>query len=338
MSEDRADELLRAAKAEGDVPPHPSVGERVWKGVESGLRPKPPVPKTALGVGATVIVAAGLLYYYGRPATPRGEVATQETPAAFEVGDTRVVIGPRSVFVFITREQHALKRGSVNYDSTRSGVALTLSMGKWTATVQGSRFHAQSNDKESVIEVFDGSVRLHTGERDIELRAGETFREGGEEAPTLDRAIGTPASDRAAPASRETPATVHEPETPPPKRELTLADALERVRAGKYTEAETIYRRIAERSPRDAEVALYALAKMKTHKQQAPAQGLAILDELDRRFPRGELRQERMLTRIEVLFRTARCDEAKQAMETYVKQYTHAIESLREIDASQCVK
>lgn len=119
-------------------------------------------------------------------------------------------------------------------------------------------------------------------------------------------------------------------------KEPTLAEALAHARAGRYTAAESMYRRIAERVPEQAEIALIALAKMKTHYQKRHGEALQILAELEKRYGRSPLHEERLLARIEILFRAGRCDEAKAAVATYVQSYSYGVSQLRDIDASQC--
>jgi hypothetical protein len=197
------------------------------------------------------------------------------------------------------------------------------------------------SERENVIEVYEGSVRLRSGTREIDLRAGDTFREvlGGDRRTALDNVVPKEPPPPITPQPQaDPPDKQREPKKVETPREPTLSEALARVRSGHYVEAERMYKRIAEVTPTQAEVALYALAKMKLQKQHDVEAGLRVLADLDRSHPQGALRQERLLTRIEALFRNARCDEAKVAVALYVKEYTHAIDSLREIDASQCTK
>lgn len=374
--EEAAAELLRAAAERSETPVHPAVGERIWRGVEAGLASarvprwrRPRVVLAAAASVATLTIAALLLVPSDEPphlvagaafALDGGKTLRVNEPlrfeskviagaegATFEAGAARLVVSKTSVIVFLSRDQHSLKDGSALYEITPGGIGFGLTMGPWEVRVTGTRFWVMQSRRENIIEVYEGSVRLKTGSREIDLRAGDSFREflGDERRTALDdvRQEEPPPRDDDPPLDEKPPPKPPDPPPHPQKieatpREPTLSEALARVRSGKYAEAEAMYRRIAEHTPAQAEVALYALAKMKLQKMGEIEQGLALLDELDRVHPRGALRQERMLTRIEVLFRHARCEQAKAAVAAYVKEYTHAIDSLREIDASQCAK
>lgn len=140
------------------------------------------------------------------------------------------------------------------------------------------------------------------------------------------------------PASQPVPEKIVAPKiAPSPTPVPTLVEALAQVQAGKLDKAEKLYRTIADLDPAKAEVAMLALAKMRITKQQRVSEGLKMLDAQDVRFKTGTLRQERALSRIDALFRTQACDEAKAAVKAYAAEFTHALDSLKNIDASQCV-
>ena len=88
------------------------------------------------------------------------------------------------------------------------------------------------------------------------------------------------------------------------------------VRKGQLEQAADCYGRIAQGSSMDAEVALYEKARLESRALGRGGAALATLDEHARRFPAGVLSTEAGLTRIELLTRLGRNDEALRAIET----------------------
>ena len=86
-------------------------------------------------------------------------------------------------------------------------------------------------------------------------------------------------------------------------------------RKGHLEEAADCYSRIAEGNSMAAELALYERARLESRALGRGAAALATLDEHARRFPQGVLSTEAGLTRIELLTRLGRTNDALTAIE-----------------------
>jgi tetratricopeptide (TPR) repeat protein len=87
------------------------------------------------------------------------------------------------------------------------------------------------------------------------------------------------------------------------------------VRKGHLEEAAECYGRIAQGSSLESEVAMYEKARLESRALGRGAAALATLDEHAKRFPRGVLSTEAGLTRIELLTRLGRTNDALKAIE-----------------------
>jgi len=84
---------------------------------------------------------------------------------------------------------------------------------------------------------------------------------------------------------------------------------------GQLEEAADCYSRIAQGNSMAAELALYEKARLESRALGRGAAALATLDEHARRFPHGVLSTEAGLTRIELLTRLGRTNDALDAIE-----------------------
>ncbi len=138
---------------------------------------------------------------------------------------------------------------------------------------------------------------------------------------------------RALPAARELGAPEVQPEPAQPKLERApparsarpdpaasdTASCAELSRAGKYEAAVQCYGHIAQGSSMAAEIALYEKARLESRALGRGAAALATLDEHGRRFPSGVLASEVGMTRIELLIRLGRGENALAAIESGLK-------------------
>ncbi len=106
-------------------------------------------------------------------------------------------------------------------------------------------------------------------------------------------------------------------DTPAPGDEATknAAGCSEMARKGHLEEAADCYSRIAQGDSMAAELALYEKARLESRALGRRAAALTTLDEHARRFPHGVLSTEAGLTRIELLTRLGRTEDALDAIE-----------------------
>ena len=94
-----------------------------------------------------------------------------------------------------------------------------------------------------------------------------------------------------------------------------LFDAAARLtQAGQLTQARALYITLAQSDTPSAETALYLHARLEMRALHDLERALALLTDLERRFPNGSLARERLQAQLEVLVALARCEPARKVL------------------------
>jgi hypothetical protein len=236
-----------------------------------------------------------------------GEARVDLTPggravASTDAGNTRV----------------SLSSGSVRLDvkPREPGRRFQVESGPFRFVVVGTSFRVIRSAHTVELLVFEGHVAVWRAEHVGPMVAGGEHWTGT--LPVAPRpALAAPAVPSLSPAPR--PLVVEPPpiaapavRAPPPLRAEALEPCEAAAAAGRSREALDCYRRLGDGNDLGAELALYEAARLQLRLTGDVRAALEILAAHTRRFPRGALRAEVDLTRVELL---PRVGEHRRALE-----------------------
>jgi len=209
----------------------------------------------------------------------------------------------------------SLARGTIDCDvAPRHGRPFRVIAGDVTVEVVGTRFTVARTPAVQV-DVAHGKVRVSANGRDAFVAAGERW-------PAV----------AAAPLAPPPPVVPVEPPAPapppaaaePPRPAIASSHdafaAAQRLEAGDWTQAARAYRAISRGTDRWAALALYSLAELDAAHEH-PGDALPLLDDYQRRFPKGASAEDAAWLRVEVLRALGRTGDARAAAAAYLVRF-----------------
>ncbi len=300
-----------------------------WQRLEPRLeaaerrRPWMPILAAALVAGAVALVVGWMAgTRWGLPSVrPVAVSAPSAASSAASIEDSAVLPGGPSLLPDGSRA--VVEAGSlVRYRRSDHGIGLQVGRGRVELTVTrktndqpftvrspnyelrvlGTRFAVAVTDDRTELSVSEGRVGVYAEDRLVTL-----VDAGGHWS--------SPASSDAGPPASATPSG--EPASAVSARlALDQARCRELVHGGQASAAEQCYLALAQ-SGRGlgAEMAWYEVARLRRDVLRNPTGALAALDEYERRFPAGALAPEVETSRVDLLARVGRVEDALAASE-----------------------
>jgi len=288
------------------------------------------LPGWAWGVAGAMALAIALLIVHRT-----GEHATSAAPSLvvtpaggssrFTIDDAVIEAGSDTSVEVATDAAGgitlSLARGSIDCDvAPRHGRPFHVIAGDVTVEVVGTRFTVVRRP-EVQVDVAHGKVRVRANGRDAFVAAGERWPAVATAAvapvPAPDESPAAPT----VPAQRPEPPVTDQPRnSPTPASSRDAFVAAQRLEAHAWPQAARAYRTIARGGDRWAALALYSLAELDAAHDHA-ADALAVLDEYQRRFPKGASAEDAAWLRVEVLRTLGRTGDARAAAAAYLERF-----------------
>lgn len=214
---------------------------------------------------------------------------TDDSPAVVQVGAAaRLEVEPHTALTILDSAQIEVKYGAARFKVAKRAPGrspFSVRTDEARVEVVGTDFEVRrADDGATWVGVAEGTVRVRSGGAQKLLNGGERWASRTQESLA---------------------------------RSAAFDAAARLVQRGELEEGKRAYRNLSRADGPSAETALYLLARLEAQGFRRAERALAVLAEIDRRFPMGQLRAERALSRIESLLSLHRCDESREALSDF---------------------